>query len=71
MEIKKKKIVLLVDGVSDWLQIWTAASSLDMKGNKAIKKTFFVSLTDWCFTNRLVCHNYSSEYLVKFLKSMQ
>ena len=24
--------------MSDWLQIWTAASSLDVKGTKAIKK---------------------------------
>ena len=38
MEKKKKKHVLLIDGASDWLQIWTAASSLDVKGNKAIKK---------------------------------
>ena len=40
MEIKKKKHVLFVDGVSDWLQIWIAASSHDVKGNKVIKKTF-------------------------------
>ena len=41
MEIKKKMSVLLVDGASDWLQIWTAASLLDIKGNiKAIKKKF-------------------------------
>ena len=33
MEIKKKKSVLLVDGASDWLQLWTVASSLDVKGN--------------------------------------
>ena len=33
------KRVLLVDGASDWLQIRTAASSLDVKGNKAIKRT--------------------------------
>ena len=44
---KKKKIILLVDAVSDWLQIWTAASSLEVKGNKAIKKKFVFSLTDW------------------------
>ena len=35
-----KKSVLFVDGASDWLQIWMAASSLDIKGNKAIKKKF-------------------------------
>ena len=34
----EKKRVLLQDGASDWLQIWTAASSLDVKCNKAIKK---------------------------------
>ena len=33
---KKKKPILLVDGTSDWLRIWMAASSLDIKGNKAI-----------------------------------
>ena len=37
MEIQKKKNVLLVNGASDWLQIWTTASSLDVKGSKAIK----------------------------------
>ena len=37
---KKKKRVLLVDEASDWLQIWTAASSLELKGNKSIKKKF-------------------------------
>ena len=36
MEKKKKKHILLVDGTSDWLRIWMAASSLDIKGNKAI-----------------------------------
>ena len=50
MEIKKKKRVLLVDGASDWLQIWTAGSSLDVKGNKAIKKNAFIA-------NRLVFPN--------------
>ena len=48
MEIKKKKHILLIDGASDWLQIWMAASSLDIKGNRAIKqKCVFL-------TNRLV-----------------
>ena len=37
MELKKKH-VLLEDEASDWLQIWTAASSLDVKSNKEIKK---------------------------------
>ena len=36
MEKKKKNHILLVDGTSDWLRIWMAASSLDIKGNKAI-----------------------------------
>ena len=43
MEIKKKKRALLEDEASDWLQIRTAASSLDVKGNKAIKKEFCFS----------------------------
>ena len=51
MEIKKKKSVLLVDGASDWLQIWTVASSLDVKGNEAIKKKFVF------LANRLVFLN--------------
>ena len=37
-DANKKKCVLLHDEASDWLQSWTAASSLDVKGNKAIKK---------------------------------
>ena len=49
MEIMKKKCVLLLeDEVSDWLQNWTAASSLDVKGKKAIKKNFVL------FANHLV-----------------
>ena len=47
MEIEKMKSVLLVDRASNWLQIWTAASSLDVKGNKAIKTNLFFSLTGW------------------------
>ena len=43
MEIKKNKRVLLIDGASDWLQIWMAAPSLDIKGNKAIKQKFCFS----------------------------
>ena len=51
MEIKKKNSVLLVDGASDWLQIWMEASLLNMKGNKAIKKKFVF------LANRLVFLN--------------
>ena len=51
MKIKKKKSSLLVDGASDWLQIRTAASSFDIKGNKAIKKKFVF------LANRLVFLN--------------
>ena len=44
-ERKKKKCVLLEDEMSeDWLQIWTAASLLEVKGNSN-KKNFFFSLT--------------------------
>ena len=42
MEIKKKKHVLLEDEASDWHQIWMAASLLDVKGNKEIKKLIFL-----------------------------
>ena len=37
MEIRKKKRIIRKDEASDWLQIWTAASLLDVK-DKAIKK---------------------------------
>ena len=50
-EIKKNKRVILGDEASDWLQIWTVSSSLDVKGNKAIKQKF-----DF-LTNRLVFPN--------------
>ena len=46
MKTKNKKSVLLVDGASDWLQIWTATSSLDKEDSKAIKKKF-VFLANW------------------------
>ena len=39
IEIKKNKHVLLKDEASDWLQIWTAASPLNVN-DKAIKKEF-------------------------------
>ena len=51
MEIKKKKRILLEHEASDWLQIWTAAPSLDVKGNRAIKKNFVL------LANRLVFAN--------------
>ena len=38
---EKKKRVFLEDEVSNWLYIWTAASSLDVKGNKEIKKRIY------------------------------
>ena len=40
MEIKKKKRGILKDKALDWLQIWTAVSSLDENGNKANQKEF-------------------------------
>ena len=46
---KEKEEHLLVDGASDYLQIWTAASSLDVKGKK-IKK-IFVFLARLVFLN--------------------
>ena len=51
MQIKKKKRVLLIDGGSDWLQIWMAASSLDIKGNKAIKQKFIFLVNRLVFPN--------------------
>ena len=51
MEIKKKKHVLHEDEESDWLQIWTAASSLDITGNKARKKIFVFLANQSVFPN--------------------
>ena len=53
---KEKEERLLVDGASDWLQIWSAASSLDVKGNKAFQKKF-VFLTRLVFLN-MVTHTH-------------
>ena len=53
MQTEKKKRVLLIDEESDWLQIWTTASSLDVKGNKAIK-TIFVFLANRLFVQNTV-----------------
>ena len=58
---KEKKRVLLHDKASDWLQIWTAASSLDVKGNKAIKKKFVFLANRLVFPNTVtytVCSMY-------------
>ena len=43
MEFKKKKLVLLEGEASYWFQIWTIASSLNLKGYN----DFFFSLTGW------------------------
>ena len=59
MLIEKKRI-LLEDEVSDWLQIWTTASPLDVKGNKAIKKNL-----DF-LANRLVFPNTVTMVRVKY-----
>ena len=53
---KDNKCVLLADEVSDWLQIWTAASSLNLKSNKAIKKEFCF-LVNWLFSPNMVTYN--------------
>ena len=42
---KKKKCILLEDEESDWLQIWMASSSLDIKHNKAIKMSFHAKMS--------------------------
>ena len=55
MEIKKKKSVLPVDGASYWLQIWTAASSLDVKGNKATKKKIVFIVNRFVLLNMATC----------------
>ena len=47
----KEKEERFVDGAYDWLQIWTAVSSLDIKGNKAIKKKFVFLANQLVFLN--------------------
>ena len=47
--MKKKTRILLVDEASNWLQIWTAASSLDVKGIK--KEICFFSANCLVFPN--------------------
>ena len=42
-----KKHVLLEDEASDWLQLWMMVSSLNVKGNKAIKKQQQHTLIGW------------------------
>ena len=54
--------VLLVDEESDWLQIWTAASSLDVKGNKAIKKKFVFLANRLFFQNTVTFFNPVYDY---------
>ena len=49
-EDASKMCILLQDEMLDWLKIWTTASSLNVKGNKAIKKKYFFFL----FNNRAV-----------------
>ena len=41
MELNKKKRILLEDEELGWLQIWTAASLVNVKFNKAINIIFF------------------------------
>ena len=40
---KENEARFTLDKGSNWLQIWTAASLLNIKGNKAIKKSFFLA----------------------------
>ena len=63
---KEKERVLLpsIDEASDWLQIWTAASSLDVKGNKAIKKRF-VFLANLCWFSQIRSQYDRSYYVPK------
>ena len=51
MEIKKNKHLVLVDEVSDWLQIWMAASSLDIIGNEALNKIIVFLANQFVFPN--------------------
>ena len=61
MEIKKKKCILLEDEATDWLEICTAASSLDVKGKQAINKKFVF------LANRLVIPNMVTYTCTKYL----
>ena len=61
-DTKKKKRALLVDEASDWLQIWMAASSLGVKGNKAIKKKFVFLANRLFFKNTVTFFNPVYDY---------
>ena len=54
---KEKEGVLLVDEESDWLQIRMAASSLDVKGSKAIKERFVLLANRLFFQNTVTFFN--------------
>ena len=57
--LMEKKSVILVDEAPDWLQIWTAASSLDVKGNKAIKKKFVFLVNRFVFPNTVTYRHHN------------
>ena len=69
MEIKKKKCVLLEDEALDWLQIWTVASSLDVKGNKATKKNFVFLANRSVFTKMVTYRIFHKRGMLPFLGS--
>ena len=70
MEIKKKKRVLLMDEASNWLQIWTAAPSLDVKGNKAIKNEFFSLANQLVFPNTVTHRLYNKTLYISMVISL-
>ena len=53
--LMEKKRLLLEDEASDWLQIRTAASSFDVKGNKAIKLFLRTELVSFPKYGHIVC----------------
>ena len=59
---KEKEACLLVDEESDWLQIRMAASSLDVKGNKAIKERFVFLANRLFFQNTVTFFNPVYDY---------
>ena len=59
---KEKEVRFTRRQESDWLQIWTAASSLDAKGNKAIKKKFVFLANRLFFQNTVTFFNPVYDY---------
>ena len=71
MQVEENKHILLIDKASNWLQIWSAASSLDVKGNKAIKNKLVFLANQLVFPNTVTYNNgdTSSDHYILLLEA--